>query len=325
MYTLVTGGTGFVISNLLRELGIHGHQIISLDVTPPDSMVNDYLKPWAEQVHWIEGDVLSSTVLNDIAMKYPIKRIVHGAAITPGRGDIEVKRSRQIVDINLQGTVNLLELASQIRVERFVYVSSSAVYWKASSSEGPQTEATPLEPHGLYSVTKYVSELLTRRYGELHGFEVASVRLGGPYGPMERVTGHRTNMSQLYQWTGQAIRGETITPEPQEPRDYTYVGDIVAGIRTVLDASVLPNDVYNLASGVGISLDELLLAFEKVVPEAKFSKSPPAQRGSRIENLSRGILSIDLIKDDLGFEPQYDLQSGLSSYMQWRKEYQISN
>ena len=129
MYTLVTGGTGFVISNLLRELGIHGHQIISLDVTPPDSMVNDYLKPWAEQVHWIEGDVLSSTVLNDIAMKYPIKRIVHGAALTHGRGDIEVKRSRQIVDINLQGTVNLLDLASQIRVERFVYVSSRAVYW----------------------------------------------------------------------------------------------------------------------------------------------------------------------------------------------------
>jgi len=324
MYTLVTGGTGFVISNLLRELGVHGHEIISLDITPPDPIVREYLQQWSDQIHWVQGDVLEPKILDEIAKNYPIKRIVHGAAITPGRGDIEVKRSRQIIDINLQGTVNLLELAAQVHVKRFVYVSSSAVYWKASSADGPQTEAMPLEPHGLYSVTKYVSELLTRRYGELHGFEAASVRLGGPYGPMERVTGHRTNMSQLYQWTGQAIRGETITAEPQEPRDYTYVGDIVAGIRTVLDASVLPNDVYNLASGVGISLNELVAAFEKVVPEARFSEEPTVEE-TRVENLRRGILSIDLIKQDLGFEPQHNLESGLSSYMQWRKDSKFFN
>ena len=71
-------------------------------------------------------------------------------------------------------------------------------------------EDTPTNPRSLYAVGKYASELLTRRFGELHSFQTASVRLGGPYGPMERVTGHRANQSILKTWTGNIVRGEPI-------------------------------------------------------------------------------------------------------------------
>ena len=76
-----------------------------------------------------------------------------------------------------------------------------------SLSRHPLNEDAPPVPLNLYGITKYASELLTQRYGELHGISTASVRLSTPYGPMERVTGHRAVMSVFYQWTGQALRG----------------------------------------------------------------------------------------------------------------------
>ena len=126
-----------------------------------------------------------------------IDKIIHAAVFTGILPEIERGRSRSIVDINLMGTTNLLELARRQSVDRFVYVSSGSVYGDAPGLEEVLHEDTPPNPRSLYAIGKYTSELLTRRYGELHGFQTASVRLGGPYGPMERVTGHRANQSLL--------------------------------------------------------------------------------------------------------------------------------
>ena len=251
MATLITGSTGFVISNVVREFAERGHTVVALDVVAPNEMVERYLAPWAEQITWVQADILDPVALEQMASAHSITRIVHGAAITPGQEAIERAESRRTIDINLTGTANMLELAVRVGAQRLVYISSGAVYEGIDPPDGLLHEDLPLHPRRLYSVTKFASECLARRYSELYGFETASVRLGGPYGPMERVTGHRTNMSQLQQWTGKSLRGESIVMEPQGARDYTYVGDIAAGIRTILDAPALPHDVYNLASGVG--------------------------------------------------------------------------
>ncbi|GIT01398.1 MAG: hypothetical protein CM1200mP27_00230 [Chloroflexota bacterium] len=72
-------------------------------------------------------------------------------------------------------------------------------------------EETPPSPDNLYGITKFSSEMITSRYGELHGLSTVSVRLSTPYGPMERITGHRAVMSVFYDWTGRAVRGESIS------------------------------------------------------------------------------------------------------------------
>ncbi len=321
MSTLITGSTGFVISNVVRECAERGHTVLALDVVAPNDMVERYLAPWAGSITWVQADIMDPGALEQVASAHSIDRIIHGAAITPGQEAIERAESRRTIDINLTGTANMLELAVRAGARRFVYISSGAVYETVDPPDGLLHEDLPLSPRRLYSVTKFASECLTRRYGELYGFQVASVRLGGPYGPMERVTGHRTNMSQLQQWTGKALRGESIVKEPQGARDYTYVADIALGIRTILDAPTLPHDVYNLASGVGVSLEELVEAFRAVFPDATFEEPDPAAVAAFEEPARRSLLDTSRIRDDLGYRPQYDLVSGLREYLRWRSDF----
>ena len=321
MSTLITGSTGFVISNVVRECAQRGHAVVALDVVAPNAMVQRYLAPWADRIAWVQADVMDPDALAQVASAHPIERIIHGAAITPGQEEIERAESRRTIDINLTGTANMLELAVRAGARRFVYVSSGAVYEAIDPPDGLLHEDLPLHPRRLYSVTKFASECLARRYAELYGFEAASVRLGGPYGPMERVTGHRTNMSQLQQWTGKALRGESIVKTPQGDRDYTYVADIAAGIRAILDAPTLPHDVYNLASGVGVSLSELVAAFQAVFPDATFEDPDPAPAAAPEEPARRSLLDTSRIRDDLGYRPQYDLVSGLREYLRWRSDF----
>ena len=228
MGTLVTGGTGFIGSNIVRELVKRGHKVTSVDIAKPDNLMLRYLDAWSDQVSWVQGDILDKATLQKIADDKSISKIVHAAVYTGIREDIEREDSRRIIDINLSGTANVLDLARNLSVERFVYVSSGGVYEGVDAYEGLMTEDTPLHPRSLYSATKYASELMTQRYGELHGFETACVRLGGPYGPMERTTGHRAVMSILQVWTGKALRGEPIEAVKDGAWDFTYVLDIAA-------------------------------------------------------------------------------------------------
>ena len=243
MATLVTGGTGFVGSNIVKALAERGHEVVSFDIVAPNALVEKYLKPWAEQVTFLQGDMLIEADLEPLAA-HGVSKIVHAGVFTGVLPEVEAARSRSIVDINVMATTNLLELASRLSVERFLYVSSGSVYGEGHDPDGTLHEDSPLQPRSLYAVTKYTSELLTRRYGELHGFQTVSVRLGGPYGPMERVTGHRANQSLMKDWTGRLVRDEPIEVSDRTlRRSYTYVPDIAAGICAVLDAPSLSHDV----------------------------------------------------------------------------------
>ena len=203
MATLVTGGAGFVGSNIVKGLAEAGHRVVCFDLTPADALLRDYLKPWAQNVTFVQGDILNVKDLEQAAAVHAIDKVVHAAAFTPAqRGSMETERSRDIVNINIEGTVNLLDLAAACNLKRFLYVSSEAVYGDPPAGMALVHEDAPLRPRNLYAISKHTSEQLTRRYGDLHGFQTASVRLSYPYGPMERVTGHRSRMSLIYRWTG---------------------------------------------------------------------------------------------------------------------------
>ena len=324
MVTLVTGGTGFVGSNIVKALAERGHQVVSLDIAEPDDMVLRYLESQAAQVSWVEGDILDRTALEDVASTHQVTRIVHAAVYTAVREDIEKADSRQVIDINVSGTANLLDLAIRQSVERFVYVSSGGVYEGAHPPDVPLKEDAPVHPRRLYNITKYMSELITQRYGELHGLDTASVRLSSPYGPMERVTGHRAVMSLMYEWTGKAVRGEPIPLVPQGRLDFTYILDIAEGICTVLDAPALPHQLYNIASGARVSLDELVAAFREAIPNVKFVA--PAQGEPQITDRreARGLMDASRLRDDLGFGTRFDLVSGIRQYFDWRQAFRFT-
>ena len=228
------------------------------------------------------------------------------------RQDIERDRSRSIVDINVTGTANLLDLATTLSMERFLYVSSGSVYGEGLDPGGVLQEEIKLYPRTLYASTKYASELLTRRYGELHGFQTVSTRLSSPYGPMERVTGHRAVMSVLYEWTRDAVRGGSIRlGDRTASRDYTYVADTASAICSILDAPSLSYGEYNIASGYAHTLEEIARALKEARPSVEIVDDPTYQVRSLRPDTARGPMDVTRLREDVGFQPAYDLVSGI--------------
>ncbi len=322
MATLVTGGVGFVGANIVRELAARGHDVVSVDVLAPDALNTGLLGPLADRVEFITGSILDRPTLDAVRESHRIDKIVHAAVYTVNRTDLETARSKDILDINLAGTGNLLELARLAGVQRFVYISSGAAYGLARDPDQTYNEDDAPLPDNLYGITKFASELLTRRYGELHGFSTASLRLSTPYGPMERVTGHRGNMSTPYQWTSRMLRGEPIEiDDGDHGRDYTYVLDTASAIAAVLDASELPHDLYNITNGVPVTGGQIQRTLAELYPETRLvaSTRPEVSAESSL-GPTRGPLSGYRLWHDLGWEAQYDLAAGLTHYVRWRQE-----
>ena len=321
MVTLVTGGTGFVGANIVKDLASNGHQVLSLDINGPDKLLNDFLGQAANNITFIQGDIVDAGTLSDLSENHQIEKIVHAAVYTVNREALEIERSRDVVAINLEGTANVLELARNQRVNRFIYVSSGAAYGTALSGDQMMNEETPPEPENLYGITKFASEMITRRYGQLHDLSTATVRLSTPYGPMERVTGHRAVMSVFHDWTGRVVRGEGIIAEDMDQgRDYIYITDIAEGLRCVLDASELPHDLYNLTTGIWLTFQQILDGVSELSPSTKVTEATSTRTKVTGENYSRGPLSGHRLFSDFGWTPRFDLKSGLIDYIQWRSD-----
>jgi nucleoside-diphosphate-sugar epimerase len=321
MVTLVTGGTGFVGANIVKDLASNGHQVLSLDINGPDKLLNDFLGQAANNITFIQGDIVDAGMLSGLNEKHQIEKIVHAAVYTVNREALEIERSRDVVAINLEGTANVLELARNQRVNRFIYVSSGAAYGTALSGDQMMNEETPPEPENLYGITKFASEMITRRYGQLHDLSTATVRLSTPYGPMERVTGHRAVMSVFHDWTGRVARGEGIIAEDMDQgRDYIYITDIAEGLRCVLDASELPHDLYNLTTGIWLTFQQILDGVSELSPNTKVTRATSTRPKVGGENYSRGPLSGHRLFSDFGWTPRFDLKSGLIDYIQWRSD-----
>ena len=313
MATLVTGGTGFVASNIVRMLAEQGEHVVVFDIAPPSDLLLKYIEPWGSRITFIQGDILNQNAL-EATSQHKITKIIHAAVFTGILPHIESGRSKDIVAINVMGTTNVLELASSLSVERFVYVSSGSVY----GDDHPDpivTEASITRPHTLYAVTKHASELVTRRYGELHGFSTVSVRLGSPFGPMEQITNHRENQSLLKEWTRNIILGLPVQVGDQSvERTFTYVLDIARGICAVLNAPSLSYDLYNVSTGHKTTLKQILSVLRDLHPDIHVldhAALGPPPHGNNFMGSERLI-------SDLGFCPQYDLPSALKEYLDWR-------
>ena len=321
MATLVTGGVGFVGANIVKELAARGHDVVSLDVLPPDALVAGFLGDLAGRVEFVTGDILDVAGLDALRANHRFDKVVHAAVFTVNRTDLETARSKDILDINLTGTGNLLELARVSGVERFVYISSGAAYGLCREPDQTYNEDDAPQPGNLYGITKLASEGLARRYGQLHGFSSVSLRLSTPYGPMERVTGHRGNMSTPYQWTGQMLRGESIALDNTDyGRDYTYALDTASAVATVVDAPRLPHDLYNVTNGMPVTGEQIQRTLAQLFPETRLVASDADDSAASSLGPTRGPLSGYRLWHDLGWTAQYDLASGLTDYVRWRRE-----
>ena len=324
MATLVTGGTGFIGSNIVWSLAERGHEVVSLDIEPPHDLVRRTLEPWAAQIRWIIGDILDKGMLERVAASEKITKIVHAAAYTP-YGDIEKDDIRRVIDINVGGTANLLDLARDLSVERFVFVSSIGVYRGETALSQPLSEDMPLRPQSTYGITKYAGEGLARRYTQLYRFETVSVRPSMVWGPLERPTPYRSRMSMPYEWARRAVRGEPIEASPfgkgltegrRFDEGHPYVRDTAARISIALDAPSLTYPVYNISTGHKLSLGDMISGIREAHSGVKITEPVPEHDASKGLGFS---FDVRRMMEDLASAPNYDLVSGLRDYKKWRQ------
>jgi UDP-glucose 4-epimerase len=322
MPTLVTGGVGFAGSNIVRALAMVGHEVVSLDMTPVDALAKKYLEPWKDRVQWLQGDILDRQGLNDLASRHRFDKVLHAAAYTGSRPETERSDGQRILDINITGTINVAELARKAGVKRFLYVGTAGVYTGPRSAKDVLKEDVKLFPDTFYGISKLASEMIVEKYGRVHGFETVGVRMTSLYGPMERVSSRRSNLSLPTQWARAATRGEAVDLSlTSQDRDFIYAPDAAKAIQTALDAPASKHkhgsySVYNVGHGRRVTTDEMVEAMKQAWPKVTFTGvKPPAE-----EDFRRALVDTGRLRE-LGYTPEHGIVEGLKAYMKWRTEF----
>ena len=316
MAILITGATGFVMSGLARHLAERGHAVVASDLHAPDAALRAHLDGLAGAVTFRQVDVSDPASVRALIGDVRPERIVHGAAITAIPAEAERGRFVETTQVNVLGTLHALDAVREFGARRTIVVSSGSVYG-ARADRDPVTEDAVPQPQGVYPITKWAAEALARRYATVNGLDLVVVRLASPFGAFERDTGSRPLLSAINDWTRAALRGETlrIGGPATALRDPIYLDDVASGIAAVLLAERLPHDVYNVGWGRGATTEDTLAAIARAVPGVKIERVP--DEPPRWPALTRGVLSADRLRRDLGWTPRYDLDSGVAAYVGW--------
>lgn len=318
MTVLVTGAAGFVGLNIVKGLAERGAAVVALARRAPDAETLRFLGPAASSVRFAEGDVRDRAGLLALARREGVRRIVHGAAVTSAEAEREDPAG--FVDVNLGGTVNVLEAARQVGAERVVLISSSAVYGAPADPGRLIREGDPLQIGGIYTICKQAGEELCRRYGELYGLSAVAGRLGTAYGPMERPTGSRSTMSQVYALVHAALEGQALRIYGADRlRDVCHIDDVTEAFCGLALAGRLSHTVYNVSAGTAHSLRAIAAAVAGLLPGAEWiPAATPAEADLVVRPPSeRGPMDLSRLRADLGFAPRYTLEGGLAAYLAW--------
>lgn len=335
MTLLVTGATGFVMSVLARHWLERdpAAQVVVLDASPLDAAAERYFAPFTSRLSVVVADVTQPETWRAALARHRITHIVHGATITPlSRGTVaeakrepEAENPARIIDVNVMGTVAMLEWARQLAtLESFIYVSSGAVY----KHHGPDRPGEPLPedgyvmPRRLYGISKLASELTTERYGDLFGLPTASVRLSSVYGPMDRVTASRNFRHVPNRIAHMALDGVKCARVNtlDAVGDYIHAEDVASGIVSLLRTQHLRYSAYNIACGVTASIRDMVGWAAEKVPGFR-AEIVPAEQADIVQDPALrdgmwGAYDISRIGAETGWKPR-PMREALHAYMDW--------
>ena len=310
MHVLVTGGAGFIGSHLVDRLLGEGHTVTVLDNFDP--FYDRHLKERNIAGHrghanWrlVERDLRDLPGLRaDLRDDY--HAIVHLAAKAGVRPSIDDPLG--YTDVNVRGTHNLLELARERGIPQFVFASSSSVYGVNPRVPWSEDDVV-LQPISPYASTKVGGELLGHVYSHLFGIRVVALRLFTVYGPRQRPD------LAIHKFAGLMLKGRPIPMfgDGSTRRDYTFVADIVAGIRAAIDYDKTPYEVINLGNHQTVSLREMIDGLEKALGVSARIEHLPEQPGDVPQTWAR----IDKARALLGYEPKTRYIEGVKAFAEW--------
>ena len=310
---LITGAAGFIGSHLAERMLHLGYQVIGLDNFDdfyPASIKWDNISSLEteEDFQLVQGDIRDAKLLNRIFSESNISLVMHLAARAGVRPSLE--QPNFYADVNIGGTINLLEASRTFGVKQFIFASSSSVY--GLNNKTPFSEDGNMDiPVAPYATSKIAAELYCRTYNHLYNLPVVIFRFFTVYGPRQRPE------MAIHRFVRMVDRDEEITLFGNDTsRDYTYIDDIICGIEAGIDYREEGFQIFNLGGGRGVSLDHLIELIEGTLRKKARIKYCPLPPGE----LSVTLADISKARAFLGYKPRVSIEEGITLFVKWYLE-----
>jgi dTDP-glucose 4,6-dehydratase len=309
---LVTGGAGFISSNVIRHLlSSTPHEVVSLDaLTYAGNLENLADLISHERLSFVHGDIRDAELVRDVVAEVDV--IVNAAAESHVEKSI-AEGASEFVTTNVEGTQILLDAIRAAPVERFVLISSSEVYGTAESA--PMTEEHALNPRSPYAATKAGADRLAYSYFVTYGLPIVILRPFNNYGPRQ----HPEKVIPRFVTSALADEPLTVHGDGHASRDWLYVDDDAEAIEAVIDAPVdaIAGEVINVATGIDISVSAIAdLVLDTLGKPASLKVNVPERPGQ----VDRHIGSTDKAERLVGWRAQTSFEEGLARTVAWYRE-----
>jgi UDP-glucose 4-epimerase len=315
---VVTGGAGFIGSELVRQLAAHGERVVIIDnlVNGKRENVSDVL---SNEVVLVEKDIRD---LDALKPWLPTARAIYHLACLGVRHSVHSPHENH--EVNATATLRLLALAREADVPRFVYVSSSEVYgvgWAPTIRWEQMTEAHPTFPCTVYGGSKLAGESYARAYFRTYGYPTIVVRPFNTYGPRSHHEGDSGEVIPKFLLRCLAGRPMVVFGDGTQTRDFTYVTDTARGIILAGEHPRAVGETINVGSGSEVTINELAKRVAQTVgkPDAVVAHDRP-----RPGDVPRLCADLSRARALLDYEPRVSLAEGLQRLLTWYQDHQMS-
>jgi UDP-glucose 4-epimerase len=305
MKIIVFGGGGFIGSAIVDRLLLDGHEIRVFERPRIEPYRSFYQN---EKVEWVTGEFMSIHDINEAITGMDV--VLHLISTTLPKNS----NDNPIYDVqsNLIGSIQLLDAMVAQSVKKIVFISSGGTVY-GHSKYLPIDEQHPTEPNVSYGITKLAIEKFLLMYQQLHGIKTTILRVANPYGERQRI---ETAQGAITVFIQRALRNKKIDiwGDGSTTRDYIYIKDVADAFAQALiyDGSI---SVFNIATGIGTSLNEIISILEKILGRKVLHTYHPP----RHFDVPVSILGNTLAKNELGWKPNISLENGIFRALNWIK------
>jgi UDP-glucose 4-epimerase len=320
MKVLITGGMGVIGAETSRKFVREGHRPVIYARHRDDRLIFDIV----DKIDFESGDVLDWPRLLDVIKRHRVTHIVHAAGFV---GAVSASNPALSIQVNVMGTVNVLEAARAFDIRRVVYTSAKGIYGPVLGEYGPPTykpmpEDMPKYPQRIYDSAKLMGEQTVLYYAKEMGLDTAVLRFSTTYGPGK--TARHGKMGVTSQIVENPFRGLSFHHVGGDAKDdFIYNKDSALGIYLATIADKVPSRVYNIGSGIGQSLNDFAAVLRKRFPKADIEIGP----GLNFLGMPyppHGVYDITRARDEIGLKPEYDLERGVDDYLAALKRIPVS-
>jgi nucleoside-diphosphate-sugar epimerase len=304
---LVTGGAGFIGSNIVDELVRRGHEVVVLDNLSAGKEEN--LTGVRKKIEFRAESITDLAAVQSASKGADY--IIHLAARTSVPRSVQ--NPLETNSVNIDGTLNVLVAARDAKVRRFVYAASSSAYGETPTL--PKTETMQPAPISPYGVTKYVGEIYAQVFGRVYGLENASVRFFNVFGPRQDPTSQYSGVLSRFMLAVIEGKQPVIYGDGEQSRDFTYIDNIVDETLRACEAKGASGMVFNGGTGARITLNEVLKLLEKISGKKIEAKYDPPRTG----DIRDSQADVSLAHKVLGYQPLVHFEEGLRRTWDWYK------